>query len=333
MVKRNLILILTIFLILGTVATASDLIIDSKIQSYNEKENKINFKDNVKVTLDDVNIHSDQADITLTKDNKLDTATFYDKPYAYQVQNNKKQEVKANILKMSLITKVIKAEGDAQTIISDGKTPLAVITADTQIYDTKTNVMTALGGVIIKYQDLDTFSDKAVIKTNNKGDLKKIDLYGHAKIKEKVHNATADHFMYDTVKEEIFAEGNTMSHTEMEDGKPLTIKARFQQYTKKDNVFTSGGNVQVWFDDYYAKGPKLSVFPDKKTNQFNEIYFSGRSMINQNDKTIYADKIKMILKPKDFVAEGNTRTVIKNIKSLSVTEDNSKKQNEEDEEE
>ena len=234
---------------------------------------------------------------------------------------------------MSLITKVIKAEGDAQTIISDGKTPLAVITADTQIYDTKTNVMTALGGVIIKYQDLDTFSDKAVIKTNNKGDLKKIDLYGHAKIKEKVHNATADHFMYDTVKEEIFAEGNTMSHTEMEDGKPLTIKAKFQQYTKKDNVFTSGGNVQVWFDDYYAKGPKLSVFPDKKTNQFNEIYFSGRSMINQNDKTIYADKIKMILKPKDFVAEGNTRTIIKNIKSLSVTEDNSKKQNEEDEEE
>ena len=102
MVKRNLILILTIFLILGTVATASDLIIDSKIQSYNEKENKINFKDNVKVTLDDVNIHSDKADITLTKDNKLDTATFYDKPYAYQVQNNKKQEVKANILKMSL---------------------------------------------------------------------------------------------------------------------------------------------------------------------------------------------------------------------------------------
>ena len=30
-------------------------------------------------------------------------------------------------------------------------------------------------------------------------------------------------------------------------------------------------------------------------------------------RTIYADKIRMILKPKDFHAEGNTRTVIKNI--------------------
>ena len=70
-----------------------------------------------------------------------------------------------------------------------------------------------------------------------------------------------------------------------------------------------------WYDDYYAKGPKMSVLPDKTTNKFNEVYFNGRSLINQNDKTIYADKIKMMLTPKDFHAEGNTKTVIKNIKS------------------
>ncbi len=320
--KKGLLITILIMVCFSTIAIASDLVIDSKTQSYNEKENKIKIEGDVKVSLDDINVVGEKADISVTKNNKLDTATFYDKPYAYQIKNNKKREVKANILKMSLITKVVRAEGDTQTIITEGKTPIAVITADSQEYDTKTNVMTALGGVIIKYQELETFSDKAVIKTDNKGDLKKIDLFGNAKVKEKVHNAEADHFSYDTVKEELFAEGNTMSHTEMDDGKPLTIKGRYQQYSKKANTFTAGGNVQVWFDDYYAKGPKLSVFPDAKTNKFNEIYFTGRSLINQQEKTIYADKIKLMLKPKDFYAEGNTRTVIKNIKSNSIEDNN-----------
>ena len=35
-------------------------------------------------------------------------------------------------------------------------------------------------------------------------------------------------------------------------------------------------------------------------------------------KTIYANKIKMILNPKDFYAEGNTKTVIKNIQSSDL---------------
>ena len=64
----------------------------------------------------------------------------------------------------------------------------------------------------------------------------------------------------------------------------------------------------------------MSVFPDKATNKFNEIYFTGRSFINQGEKTIYADKIKMQLKPKDFYAEGNAKTVIKNIQSQQLEE-------------
>lgn len=299
----------------GTVAMATDLIIDSKTQSYNEKENKIKFDGDVRVKLDDLHVESDTADISVTKNNKLDTATFHNKPYAYQVQNNKKREVKANILKVSLITKVVRAEGDAQSIYTDGKNPIVMITADTQEYDLKTNAMTATGGVIIKYKDVQTFSDKAVIKTTKKGDIKKLDLYGNAKIQEKVSNAEADHFSYDASSEELYAEGNSKTHTEMEDGKSLTIRARYQQYSKRQNIFNAGGNVQVWYDNYYAKGPKMSVFPDKTTNKFNEVYFNGRSFLNEGDKTIYADKIRMMLKPKDFKAEGNTRTVIRNIKS------------------
>lgn len=317
--KKYLIIAVAILFGLGAATIASDLIIESKTQSFSETDNKIHFDGDVKVKLDNLNVVGDRANIT-TKGSKLDTATFYDKPYAYQVQNNKKREVKANILKLSLITKVVRAEGDTQTTVMDGKKPIAVITADTQEYDTKSNVMTAMGGVVIKYQEINTFSDKAVIRTDKKGDLKRIDLFGNAKINEKTNKAEADHFIYDLVNEELISEGHTMSHTEMDDGKALTIKGSRQQYSKKQNTFNCSGNVQVWYDDYYAKGPKMSVFPSKATNKFNEIYFTGRSFINQGEKTIYADKIKLQLKPKDFYAEGNAKTVIKNIQSQELEE-------------
>ena len=315
--KKFILVLVVIFLSFGSAVVAADLIIDSKTQSYNEKENKIKIEGDVKVQLDNLHVVGEKADITVNEKNKLDTATFYDKPYAYQVENNKKREVKANILKVSLITKVVRAEGDTQSIYTDGKNPLVMITAESQEYDLNTNVMTAEGGVIINYKDIQTFSDKAVIKTDKKGDIQKFDLFGNAKIQEKSNDAEADHFSYNAKTEELLAEGNAKTHTVMEDGKSLTIKARYQQFSKKQNIFNAGGNVQVWYDTYYAKGPKMVVYPDKTTNKFNEIYFNGRSLINDNDKTIYADKIRMMLNPKDFHAEGNTRTVIRNVSSSS----------------
>lgn len=313
--KKALIIlgVLISFIALG--AIASDLVIDSDTQSFNEKENKIKFDGNVEVTLDKIKILSDKADVKVIKGQKLDEVTFYDKPYAFELQENKKREVKANILKLSLITKVIKALGDSQSTVLDGDTPIVIIMADSQEYDTKTNIMTALGNVTIKYNDLDTYSDKAIIKSDKSGDLKRIDLYGNAKLKEKTHNAEADHFIYDAVKEELIAEGNTTSKMENEDGTTLLLKSNYQQFDKKNNIFSGSGNVRVWYQNYYAQGPKMTVYPDKKTNKFNEIYFTGRSNITEDVKTIYADKIKMILNPKDFYAEGNTRTIIRNIET------------------
>lgn len=296
-------------------AIASDLVIDSDTQSFSEKDNKIKFDGNVEVTLDNMKIIANKADVEVKDGKELDEVTFYDKPYAFELQQNKKREVKANILKLSLITKVVKAQGDTQSTISDGDTPIAIITADSQEYDTKTNIMTALGNVTIKYNNLDTFSDKAVIRADKSGELKRIDLYGKAKIKEEKHNAEADHFAYNAVKEELIAEGNTMSKIINDDGTTLILKANYQEFNKKNNIFMGSGNVKVWYQDYYAEGPKMAVYPDKATNKFNEVYFTGRSSISQDVKTIYADKIKMVLKPKDFFAEGNTRTVIRNIET------------------
>mgnify|MGYP002769691965 FL=1 len=313
MKKLILTVIISLFA-LGIVVQASDLVIESKTQSYSEQENKLKFDGDVKVSVDDLKIVGNKADVSMDGDQKLDTATFYDKPYAYEVKKNKKREVKANILQMSLITKVVKAQGDTQSIVFDGKTPVVVINANEQEYDTKTGIMTATGAVTIKYKDLDTFSNRAKVKTDKNGDLKDIELIGNARIKQEANDSYADKFYYNAGTKILTATGNTTSKTVMDNGTTLVLKANRQEYVQDKNIFNASGNVRVWYQDYYAIGPKLTLYPNKEGKP-NEAFFTGRSSITQGVRTIYADKIKMTMNPKDFHADGNTRTVIKNIGS------------------
>ena len=313
MKKLILTVIISLFA-LGIVVQASDLVIESKTQSYSEQENKLKFDGDVKVSVDDLKIVGNKADVSMDGDQKLDTATFYDKPYAYEVKKNKKREVKANIVQMSLITKVVKAQGDTQSIVFDGKTPVVVINANEQEYDTKTGIMTATGAVTIKYKDLDTFSNRAKVKTDKNGDLKDIELIGNARIKQEANDSYADKFYYNAGTKILTATGNTTSKTVMDNGTTLVLKANRQEYVQDKNIFNASGNVRVWYQDYYAIGPKLTLYPNKEGKP-NEAFFTGRSSITQGVRTIYADKIKMTMNPKDFHADGNTRTVIKNIGS------------------
>ena len=57
----------------------------------------------------------------------------------------------------------------------------------------------------------------------------------------------------------------------------------------------------------------MTCYPDKITKKINEVFMSGRSMIQQNDKEIHADKIKIIVDPKNFEAVGNVKTIIKDL--------------------
>ena len=78
------------FLILSSLAVfASDLIIESKTQTYSDKEKKIKLDGGVKVKIDNLTVESPRADVSVRRNNKLDTATFYDKPYAFEINANK----------------------------------------------------------------------------------------------------------------------------------------------------------------------------------------------------------------------------------------------------
>lgn len=317
--KKLLITFLLIFS--GLAVLASDLIIESKTQTFSDAEKKIKLDGGVKVKIDNLTVTAPKADVTVRRNNKLDTATFYDKPYAFEITANKKREVKANILQVSLINKVVRAEGDSQSVITEGNTPIAIINADQQEYDTKSNVMVATGAVSIKYKDIESFSDKAIIIADQKGGLKKIDLIGNAKVKQDQNNSEGDHFVYNPITELMSVSGNTKTIAYTDDGKKLIIHSDYQQYNKPQNSYIGSGHVKIWFDDYYAQGPKVSVFPDKERNKPNDVYFVGRSKIIQGEREIVADKIKITLNPKDFQAEGNVRTIIKNVDTKELDED------------
>lgn len=309
-------LITTLLIMISALGVfASDLVIESKTQTFSDSEKKIKLDGGVKVKLDDLTVESDRADVSIRRNNKLDTATFYDKPYAYEVKENKKREVKANILQVSLINKVVRAEGASQSVITEGNTPIIVINADVQEYDTKSSVMVATGSVTMKYKDIDTYSDKAVIIADEKGGVRKIDLIGNARVKQDQNESEGHHFVYNPVTEEMCVEGNTKTTAFTDDGKKLTIHSDYQQYHKKQNSYIGSGHVKIWYDDYFAQGPKVSVFPDSKTQKLNEVYMIGRSKIVQNEKDIVADKIKMTMEPKNFSAEGNVKTIIHNIET------------------
>ena len=308
-------LIILLLMIAGLGVIASDLEIESKTQTFSDSEHKIKLDGGVRVKLDNLTVDSDTADISIRRNNKLDTATFYNKPFAVEINGNKKREVKSNILKISLINKVVRAEGETQSVLTEGNTPIIVINADVQEYDTKSSVMVATGSVTMKYKDIETFSDKAVIVADEKGGLKKLDLFGNARVKQEQNESEGHHFVYNPITEEMSVEGNTKTIAISDEGKKLTIHSDYQQYSKRQNSYIGSGHVKIWYDDYYAQGPKVSVFPDKKTNKPNEVYFIGRSKIIQQEKDIIADKIKMTMDPKDFTAEGNVKTIIHNVDS------------------
>ena len=140
-------------------------------------------------------------------------------------------------MQVSLINKVVRAEGETQSIITEGNTPIVVINADVQEYDTKLGVMTATGAVTMKYKDIETFSDSAQITMEKNGDLKKLVLTTNARVKQENNESFADKFVYDATTGNLTAYGNTTSNALMEDGSKLVLKSRFQEYNQKKSIF------------------------------------------------------------------------------------------------
>ena len=307
---KKTIIILSLFLTIAS-AFCANVTIEAKKQTIKPEENRGYFSGDVNVTVGDVKVSGPRAVLNLDPGTKKPSlATFFDNPYAFQEKGSKKNELKANIIKVSLIKKTVMAEGNSQSIMLEDTQPLVTITADSQEYDTQTKIMKAHKGVIVKYQDVTTYSDDAKAIIDKTGDVKYLELLGHVVMKEKQNVIKGDKFTYEPKREEYQVSGSSSSDLTFEDGTKIYIQAKYQQLNKKTKTMIAGGKVKIVYKDYVATGPKAQLFPDKKTGKPNEVVFTGRSKITQNGSSVEADKIRMIMEPKAFYADGNVKTSI-----------------------
>lgn len=311
--KKILISSAITFLIAG-IATAADLTVESDTQHFKDAEHKIDLKGNVKVKIDDINVESPVAEVIINPaEGKVEKVKFLENAYSYQINAEKKHEVKAKILEVSLLKKAFKAEERTQSTIIENQQPTVIVTADNQEYDNKSNIIKARGGVIIYYQDSQAFADYAQVDLNKKNEVSKMLLQGHAYVKKQNSTVKADKFIHFADKKVTTASGNVFSDIDNE-GTQIKVWSDFQQVDQKSNVITASGHTKVHYKDFIANGPKASVYPDSN-KKLNKVVFIGRSKITQEGRSIEADRINMTLNPKDFQAEGNVKTFIPNVGS------------------
>lgn len=313
MIKKFINLILILLITTG-VAFSATLTVESDSQEFKDTDRKIYLEGNVKVKNGDVNVLSPRAVVDIDpKNNKVNNVEFQKNAYSYQLKDGKKHEIKAQILKMSLLNKIVTGEGDTISSITEKDKPIVIVTADKQEYNKSTNTMKAYGNVNILYKNIETFSSQAFVDLNDKNDVKKIDLIGNAKLNQGKSKINADKLTYNNITEYADAIGNVYTDITTEDNKRLQVWSNYQSYDKKSNVVSASGSTKVKYEDYYATGPKVNVFADKETKKLNEAVFVGRSKIETKGRTIEADRITITMNPKDFKAEGNVKSVIPNV--------------------
>jgi len=304
-------LILFLSFILG-VASVYAITIESAKQEIKPDENKGYFEGGVKVQVGDVVVTSPRADLDLEPATKKPSlATFFDKPYAIQIKDNKKHEVKADIIKVSLIKKIVTAQGNAQTNVLEDRKPTIIITSDTQEYDTNTHLMSAIGSVAINYEDVVATSDKAYALLDKNADVQNIKLASRATIKQNKNIIKGDTIVYSKQRQDVTATGNTLSDITFDNGDRVVVSAGSQQYNRAANTIVGSGSVHIMYSDYVADGPKAIMYINSKTNKPQKIVFMGRSKITEKgSNSVEADRITILMNPRKFEATGKVVTCI-----------------------
>lgn len=310
--KKKEFKLLIIFFMMIFASSVLAITIESKEQEIKVEQNKGFFKGDVKVQVGDVVVQSPRADLDLEPETKKPSlATFFDKPYAHQIKDNKKHEVKADIIKVSLINKVITAQGNAQTNVLQDKKPVVIITSDSQEYDTKTNLMKAIGSVIINYEDMVGTSDEAYALLDKNNDVQNIKLISKATLKQDKSIIKGDTIQYSKLRQDVIVSGNTHSDVTFENGDRIIVNARSQQYDRNGNTMMAVGNVNIKYADYVVVGPKAIMHINPKTNKPEKIIFTGRSKITEKEvNSVEADKITITTQPRTFEAVGKVKTII-----------------------
>ena len=260
---------LLILLMLVNVAFAKNLTVESKKQVYDDAKKLITLDKEVKVTIDDVNVRSPKAFLTINQAGKPDTATFVEGAHAIQITKNSKSETKANILKLSLISKEVEATGNVQSRIEKLGKPTVTIKSDYQSFNTNTNLMEAKNNVVMTYDDIKTNSEAAKIWLSKKGGLEYLKLIGSAKVMQDKILVTGSEVNLDANTEIMTSAGSAYTNVKVDEATTVKIWANNQQYNNKTNTAMASGAVKIIYNDYIATGPKAVMLANPKTKRLS----------------------------------------------------------------
>lgn len=318
--KKKLAIIISLLAITGFVLAemsyAENVNIQADKQNYDGARNITTFEGNVNVNIDNINVKSPKASIQMGADGKPQEAVFHTGAVATKTDPDSKSEVRAKIIRLSLLENKIKAEGNVKSRISENTKPVATIKGDYQEFDITNNVINANGNVTIEYNNLKTSSSQADIAVDS-GKLKLVNLTGNVKLVKENSVLTASNLTYNPESNEMVATGNAYTETILDGKEKVAIWANVQQFNQKTNTMITSGNVIINYQNYKANGPKAIFLPDSKTNKPNKIVFIGRAKIKEDTRNIEADKIEITVTPKNFKAEGNVKSQFTQLKGLT----------------
>jgi len=313
----------TFSIMFSAVSYAENINIKADKQNFDGKTTV--FEGNVDVDYGNINVKSPKVIVKSDSNGKTETATFLDGAHAVKKSGFSQSEVKADIINLSLLKNRIKAEGNAQSFVTENKVLIVHIKAATQEFDMTKNVIIATDNVKIDYGEIKTSSDKAKISIDANGVLKKVELLGNAIVNQEKSVIKANDVLYNATTNEMVAYGNVNSKSILDDGSPVDIKSDYQQYDKTTQTLITSGNVKLYYKEYIAIGPKAIFVPDKSktvkdnSGKPNKIIFIGRAKINEGERQVEADKIEITVNPKNFSAEGNVRTRFTQVQGIKDT--------------
>lgn len=322
--KKRLFLFVLILLALNTgllsAVSADNVVVEADRQSFDPKTNTMNLDSNVKVRYENMVIKSPKAVVRANGNGEPASAEFFPNAYLVKQDQSTRSEVKANVFKLSLFEKNLKAEGNARSVVLENKKPLAIIRSKNQEFDFEDNTITATGNVSIIYNDISTKSSSANIRIDESGKPSMVKLIGNAQMVQGNNIINAATLTLNPTTNALDAVGNAISSTVLDDSSKVVVRSDYQQFDKTSNTLITGGNVRINYKDYIATGPKASFVSDTPNAKPNRIIFIGRSTIKQGARVIEANKITITTSPKNFLAEGNVKTRFSQFKSLEKQE-------------
>ena len=301
-----LIVAISLLSVINSYSQASTITIEADKQSFQIKDNTALFDGNVRVSYDNIKISSPKAILSSNTKGEPDKAIFSEGVLAYRNDKSSNDSLNADSITLLIASNNLIAEGKTISHFKKNTPDAITIKAQRQEFNSKTNEVSASGGVVINLKDMVLSGGTANLITNG-GKPYKATFSNSARVTKGDSTITAGTISIELNSNDIVASGGVSTITNLKGTGRVSIRSNTQTYDKNTNTIVGSGNVNMEYQDYKASGSKATLYltPD---NSLQKIIFTGRSQIKDALRKVSADKIVVSINPKNFTAEGNVKT-------------------------